>query len=276
MARAWRAPHAGAVCLILLVGLFALAGLRSVAAETIPLQRDRGGFLVVGRINGAVTVNFVLDTGASDVLIPQEVADALTRSGALGRDDFIGTQTYQLADGSRLKSRRIVLRELTVGGQSVRNVVASIGPARSPALLGQTFLSKFPSWTLDNEKQVLELGSRSEVAGPADRGAGSPRGGAKYGAFAHDEQSGRFGLSWNQDAPSGADDAALKGCASESCKVVFRTGPRQCGAIALTADGRVWGGATRAKRDEAELAALQNCQKRIPGQCQLRGAECNR
>jgi clan AA aspartic protease (TIGR02281 family) len=275
MSRAWQAPGAGAVCLILLVGLLALAGVRSAAAETIPLQRDRGAFHVVGRINGAVSVTFVLDTGASDVLIPQEVADALTRSGALGRDDFIGTQTYQLADGSRLKSRRIVIRELTVGGQTVRNVVGSIGPARSPALLGQTFLSKFPSWTLDNERQVLELGSRGEVAG-SDRGAGSGHGRAKYGAFAHDGQSGRFGLSWNQDAPSGADEAALKGCVSDNCKVVFRTGPHQCGAIALTEDGKVWGGASRAKRDEAELAALQNCQKRIPGQCKLRGAECNR
>ena len=275
MARAWRAPGAAAACLLLLLALLPLAWLRAAAAETIPLQRDRGAFYVVGKVNGAVSVKFVLDNGASDVLIPQEVADALTRSGALGRDDFIGTQTYQLADGSRLKSRRIVIRELTVGGQSVRNVVASIGPAKSPALLGQSFLAKFPSWTLDNERQVLELGSRSEVAG-SERKAGSGHGRAKYGAFAHDEQSGRFGMSWNQEAPSGAEEAALKGCASESCKVVFRTGPQQCGAIALTEDGKVWGGATRAKRDEAELAALQNCQKRIPGQCKLRGAECNR
>jgi clan AA aspartic protease (TIGR02281 family) len=274
MPRTWRAT--GSAASLILLGLLSVSWSRSAAAETIPLQRDRGAFHVVGRVNGAVTVNFVLDTGASDVLIPQEVADVLIRGGALGRDDFIGTQTYQLADGSRVKGRRIVLRELTVGGQSVRNVVASIGPARSPALLGQTFLSKFPSWTLDNERQVLELGGRSDVAGSADRGPGSPRGRAKYGAFAHDEQSGRFGLSWNHDAPTGADEAALKGCDAASCKVVFRTGPHQCGAIAMTGDGKVWGGATRARRDEAELAALQNCQKRIPGQCKLRGAECNR
>ena len=276
MSRAWRAPSAGAACLILLGELLTFAWPRSAAAESIPLRRDRGAFHVVGKVNGAVSVNFVLDTGASDVLIPQEAAEALTRNGALGRDDFIGTQTYQLADGSRVKSRRIVLRELTVGGQSVRNVIASIGPARSPALLGQTFLSKFPSWTLDNERQVLELGGRSEVAGPTDRGVGSPNGRAKYGAFAHDERSGRFGLSWNHDAPSRADEAALKGCDTATCKVVFRTGSHQCGAIALTEDGRVWGGATRAKRDEAELAALQNCQKRNPDQCKLRGAQCNR
>src|SRR5688500_18696703 len=138
MPRARRAPGAAALCVILLVALLQFAGLGSALAETIPLQRDRGAFHVVGRVNGAVSVKFVLDTGASDVLIPQEEAEALTRAGALGRDDFIGTQTYQLADGSRVKSRRIVLREVTVGGQSVRNVIASIGPFRSPALLGQT------------------------------------------------------------------------------------------------------------------------------------------
>lgn len=247
------------------------------AAETIQLQKHVGGYLVSGRINGAVAVNFVLDTGASDVLIPEEAAQALMRAGKLDRGDFIGTQTYVLADGSRVRSKRILLRELTVGGQTVSNVTASIGRARSQGLLGQSFLSKFPSWTLDNERHVLVLASKGDTAGAtgaAERARGP--GGSKYGAVAHDDSTGRYGLSWNQESTSQADEAALKGCESDKCKIVFRTKPRQCGAIATNEDGKIWGGATRPKRDAAERAAVENCEKRTSSQCKLRGAQCNR
>ena len=72
-----------------------------------------------------------------------------------------------------------------------------------------------------------------------------------HGAFAHDDTSGRYGASWNQASQARADEAALKGCASESCKIVFRTAARQCGAIAMTENGKVWGGATRPERGAA-------------------------
>ncbi|MGE3784630.1 MAG: TIGR02281 family clan AA aspartic protease, partial [Alphaproteobacteria bacterium] len=123
------------------------------AAETIQLKKHPGGgYTIAGRINDAVSLTFILDTGASDVSIPDEVARELERAGKLDRGDFIGTRTYVLADGSKVPSRRVLLRELTIGGQTVSNVTASIGRSGSPPLLGQSFLSKFASWTLDNER----------------------------------------------------------------------------------------------------------------------------
>jgi clan AA aspartic protease (TIGR02281 family) len=248
----------------------------SAVAETIQLRKHVGGYLVTGRINDAVSVDFVLDTGASDVLIPEEVAQALVRAGKLDRGDYLGTRTYVLADGSRVPSKRILLRQLTVGGQTVNNVTASIGRGRSQPLLGQSFLSKFPSWTLDNERHVLVLASKGEPAGGARQSdPGRSSGGSSYGAFAHDDQTGRYGLSWNQESAAQADQAALKGCAAEKCRIVFRTAPRQCGAIATNANGKIWGGATRPRRAAAEQAAVQNCEKRTSGQCTLRGSQCN-
>jgi hypothetical protein len=99
---------------------------------------------------------------------------------------------------------------------------------------------------------------------------------AGSGAFARDETTGKYGFSWNETSPKAAEEAALKGCASPQCKIVFRTGSHECGAIAMTENGKVWGGAKRPRREAAELAALQNCQKRTSGQCKVRGAECNR
>ena len=98
---------------------------------------------------------------------------------------------------------------------------------------------------------------------------------AAFGAFAYDEATGKYGYSWNQKTEKLADEAALKGCAADGCKIVFRTKPRQCGAIATAEKGKAWGGARRPTRAAAELAALQSCQKHTSGQCKVRGAECN-
>ena len=99
---------------------------------------------------------------------------------------------------------------------------------------------------------------------------------AGYGAFARDEATGKYGFSWNEPNQKQAEDAAIKGCNTTGCKVVFRVGPKLCGAIATTDDGKVWGGSTRPTKAAAELAALQGCQKRTKLQCKVRGSECNR
>ena len=98
---------------------------------------------------------------------------------------------------------------------------------------------------------------------------------AGYGALAHDDSTGKYGLSSNEDSQGKADDVALKICGNDKCKIVFRTASRQCGAIA-TGEGAAWGGGKHPQRATAELAAMQNCQKHTKGQCKIRGVECNR
>ena len=170
---------------------------------------------------------------------------------------------------------------MTVGGQTVSNVTASIGRSGSPPLLGQSFLSKFASWTLDNERNLLVLKTKADgsVTSESSSSPGITRAagtGSTYGAFAHDDTSGRYGASWNQNSQARADEAALKGCASEWCKIVFRITARQCGAIAMTENGKIWGGATRPERAAAERAAVENCAKRTSLSCKPRSVQCNR
>ena len=101
---------------------------------------------------------------------------------------------------------------------------------------------------------------------------------AAFGAFAYDETTGKYGASWNQSSENSADESALKGCASDKCKIVFRVKGGECGAIAATETGKAWGGAKRPKRQEAEKAALENCEKRpgAAGHCKIRAAECTK
>jgi clan AA aspartic protease (TIGR02281 family) len=126
-------------------------------ARDIPLQNAGGVYVVPVRINGVITLDFIVDSGASDVVIPADVAMTLIRTDTISDDDYVGNTEYMLADGSTAKSDRFTLRELKVGELTLSNVTASISSVKSTPLLGQSFLSKLGSWSIDNNRHVLRL-----------------------------------------------------------------------------------------------------------------------
>jgi clan AA aspartic protease (TIGR02281 family) len=124
----------------------------------VRLEGDNGTFTVPGIVNRSVRIPFVLDTGSADVQVPAEVVFTLLRTGILSKQDFIGARFYTFADGRTVPSLRVNIREMQVGGLVVRNVPARISEAvNSDALLGQSFLSKIGSWSLDNKRHLLVL-----------------------------------------------------------------------------------------------------------------------
>ena len=123
----------------------------------IQLKSDGGTFVVPLEINGAITLDFVVDSGASDVSVPADVVSTLIRTRTIGPSDFVGQQTYVLADGSEAPSEIFIIRSLKVGGLVVRNVRASIASPKAPLLLGQSFLRNFRSWSIDNARHALIL-----------------------------------------------------------------------------------------------------------------------
>jgi clan AA aspartic protease (TIGR02281 family) len=128
---------------------------RPLGAGAIQLRRDGGTYIIAAEINGRITLDFTLDSGASDVTIPADVALTLMRTGTLTEQDFVDRQTYQLADGSTLPSQRVRIRSLKVGSIEMHDVVASVVPARASLLLGQSFLGRLKSWTIDNSRPAL-------------------------------------------------------------------------------------------------------------------------
>ena len=125
--------------------------------DEIPLSRRNGVLVVPVLINGTITLRFVLDSGAADVQIPLDVAMTLARAGTITDSDFVGTETYKLADGSTQTGKQFMLRELRLGTHVVRNVLAIMGPPESSLLLGQSLLSRFGAWAIDNARNVLIL-----------------------------------------------------------------------------------------------------------------------
>jgi predicted aspartyl protease len=124
---------------------------------TVAMRMSGGTFVVPVQINGQITLNFTVDSGASDVTIPADVVSTLMRTGTLTSEDFLGSKTYTLADGSTIPSQTFRIRSLTVGDRVLENIVAGASPAAGGLLLGQSFLARFTSWSIDNQRQVLIL-----------------------------------------------------------------------------------------------------------------------
>jgi len=99
------------------------------------------------RINDTITLDFLLDTGASEVMIPADVFLTLTRTYR-HESRFPRLRQILLADGSEQVSKRFRLRDMRVGDHVLSNVVANIAPMQSEyPLLGQSFLSKLSAWS---------------------------------------------------------------------------------------------------------------------------------
>lgn len=129
----------------------------AVGESEIALERDGENYLVPARIDGAVTAKFLVDSGAEVVALPKDLVERLTEAGTIGPGDMLGATRYVAADGKRHKTTALMLRRLEVGGHTATDVTAVVAPAHSEPLLGQSFLDKFKSWTLDNKRHVLVI-----------------------------------------------------------------------------------------------------------------------
>jgi clan AA aspartic protease (TIGR02281 family) len=130
-------------------------------AVEVPLNRRSGGVHYVPvKVNDALTLDFLVDSGATTVSMPVDVVSALVRLGTLAPGDVLGSKDYRLADGSILSSQTFQIRSLRVGDTVLRNVTGSTAPVHGGLLLGQSFLSRFRSWSIDNGRQVLVLNDK--------------------------------------------------------------------------------------------------------------------
>lgn len=131
--------------------------LRSEGRIEVQLRASGGTLTVPVSINGAITLAFTIDSGATDVSIPADVVMTLIRTGSLSDDDFLGKRTYTLADGSTVPSMIFRIRSLRVGSKVLENVTGSVAPVKGSLLLGQSFLARFRSWSINNQRGILIL-----------------------------------------------------------------------------------------------------------------------
>lgn len=121
----------------------------------IKLLKKGNIYTVPVKINQAITIDFVVDSGASDVMISNDVFNTLLKSNFITKADILGYDYYKIADGSTTKQLSIILHKLQIGDIVVNNVKASVGPSEAPLLLGQSFLQKFNIFSIDNKSGYL-------------------------------------------------------------------------------------------------------------------------
>ena len=124
----------------------------STGAAMVVLEQDRNGhYLAEGQINGR-SVTFLVDTGATDVALPESTARAL------GLDFGPRVQVMTAAGPANAWVTR--LNEVTVGGIRRKNVRATITDGEfNGILLGMSFLKYY-----DLQQQDCRLVIREAVA----------------------------------------------------------------------------------------------------------------
>lgn len=121
---------------------------QSAEQNIVTLKRNRyGHYVTQGEINNH-SVTFLLDTGASDISIPDKIARKLKLK--YGQE-----QRYQTANGI-IVGNLTTLRSVSIGNIKLRNVRASINPKMKDdeILLGMSFL-KFIEFTQRGDTLIL-------------------------------------------------------------------------------------------------------------------------
>ena len=132
----------------------------AVRVVEVPFTASNGVTKVDCSING-LPLNFIFDTGASDVSLSQVEANFMFKNGYLNEKDIIGKQHYQTADGNISVGTVINLRKINFGGLELSDVRASVVKNQSaPLLLGQSVLQRLGKIEIDNTKRCLNITTR--------------------------------------------------------------------------------------------------------------------
>lgn len=149
-------------------GGFAATSPRSGArVHRIPIERAGSGMVVPVRINGSVVAPFLVDTGASYVLIPERVAEEAGIQ--IGSD----TRTMQFSTANGIVEHALVMLDrVELGSAQAEEVPAAISPTMQIGLLGLSFFNRF-TYQVDAANGILTLTENDLAESGALRGGRS-------------------------------------------------------------------------------------------------------
>lgn len=128
-----------------------------ITGKTLVKMVEENGIYKIPIYINDTKMNFIFDTGASDITISATEAMFLYKQGTLQQEDILGTQQYQIADGSISEGTIINLRTVKIGKKTLKNVKASIvHNMEAPLLLGQSALAQFGKVSIDyNRNEII-------------------------------------------------------------------------------------------------------------------------
>lgn len=124
--------------------------------KVINMTKINGVYQVPCKVNG-IPMNFIFDTGATNVSLSSTEASFLIKQGLISEDDFIGIVDYQIANGDIIEGTKINLKTIDIGGIILRNITSTIiHQQNAPLLLGQSVISKLGKYSIVENKLILE------------------------------------------------------------------------------------------------------------------------
>lgn len=123
----------------------------------IEMREESGVYFVPIKING-IDMEFVFDTGASDISISQTEALFLLKQGKLTENDVRENIQFTDANGDISDGTRINLREVQIGDVIVYDVEASVvHNLQAPLLFGQSAMNRFGKITIDYNNNSISF-----------------------------------------------------------------------------------------------------------------------
>lgn len=135
----------------------------------IPYEQHGNAMLVQVRLNDRITAPFVVDTGATDVVVPAALAE---RAGVPVRADT-PRETYATANGL-ISQAVVVFDAVEVGEARVENVRGSVSDSLPVGLLGTSFFNHF-TMQIDPAAQVITLSENPDMRAGANQNEWSER-----------------------------------------------------------------------------------------------------
>ena len=109
---------------------------RSLPVRTaLPLQTWNGILVVPVEINGAMTLDFAVDSGATYVSVPEGVFSTLKHAGTIQEADLLGAGGVYPGGRVTGKWNTFTIRSLKIGNIVLQNVKGGVAPSQGPLLL---------------------------------------------------------------------------------------------------------------------------------------------
>ncbi len=131
-----------------------------IYAEDVKLSYRGGVYHTPVTLNNSVRLEFVVDSGAATLYMPNDVFRTLIRTGTIQKSDILGEGRSETATGEIVNNTIVNIRQLQVGNQTIYNVEAAIGGENASLLLGQSALKKLEPWSLNTKRKILTIKSR--------------------------------------------------------------------------------------------------------------------
>lgn len=128
-----------------------------LSQTVIKMKSENGVSVIPCKVNG-LKLNFIFDTGASDVSISLTEALFMLKNDYLDTSDIVGTLKYQDATGKISEGVTINLKEIEIGSLKLNNVKATIiKNSKAPLLLGQSAIRKLGKIEIDLATNTLKI-----------------------------------------------------------------------------------------------------------------------